>query len=83
MNLLRDAHHAQVFRLLVADLDGRLTVERLADHLSTLADSTLAMAIEYAWLLVAATAPRSASICGDRVRQARAARSWVTNQIST
>jgi len=49
MNLLRDAHHAQVFRLLVADLDGRLTVERLSDHLSALADSTLAMAIEYAW----------------------------------
>ena len=49
MNLLRDAHHAQVFRLLVADLDGRLTVERLADHLSALADSTLALAIDYAW----------------------------------
>ena len=49
MNLLRDAHHAQVFRLLVADLDGRLTVERLSDHLSALADSTLAMTIECAW----------------------------------
>ena len=49
MNLLRDAHHAQVFRLLVADLDGRLTVERLADHLSALADATLTLAIEYAW----------------------------------
>ncbi len=49
MNLLRDAHHAQIFRLLVADLDGRLSVERLADHLSALADSTLALAIEYAW----------------------------------
>ena len=49
MNLLRDAHHAQVFRLLVADLDGRLTVERLSDHLSALADATLALAIEYAW----------------------------------
>ena len=49
MNLLRDAHHAQIFRLLVADLDARLTVERLADHLSALADSTLALAIDYAW----------------------------------
>ncbi|MGH6624022.1 MAG: bifunctional [glutamate--ammonia ligase]-adenylyl-L-tyrosine phosphorylase/[glutamate--ammonia-ligase] adenylyltransferase, partial [Burkholderiaceae bacterium] len=49
MNLLRDAHHAQVFRLLVADLDGRLTVERLADHLSTLADATLQLALKYAW----------------------------------
>ncbi len=49
MNLLRDAHHAQVFRLLVADLEGRLTLERLADHLSALADSTLALTIEFAW----------------------------------
>ncbi len=29
--------------------NGRLTVERLADHLSALADATLALAIEYAW----------------------------------
>ena len=49
MNLLRDAHHAQVFRLLVADLDGRLTVERLADQLSALADAVLAVVIELAW----------------------------------
>jgi len=49
MNLLRDAHHAQVFRLLVADLDGRLTVERLADHLSALADAALEVALDCAW----------------------------------
>ncbi|MGH6611803.1 MAG: bifunctional [glutamate--ammonia ligase]-adenylyl-L-tyrosine phosphorylase/[glutamate--ammonia-ligase] adenylyltransferase, partial [Burkholderiaceae bacterium] len=54
MNVLRDAHHAQVFRLLIADLDGRLTVERLADHLSALADSALALALESVW----ATLPR-------------------------
>ena len=53
MNLLRDVHHAQVFRLLVADLDGRLTVERLADHLSALADATLALTLESAWKTVA------------------------------
>ena len=52
MNLLRDHHHAQVFRLLVADLDGRLTVERLADHLSALADATLALTLECAWKAV-------------------------------
>ncbi len=52
MNLLRDVHHAQVFRLLVADLDGRLTVERLADHLSALADATLALTVECAWKTV-------------------------------
>jgi glutamate-ammonia-ligase adenylyltransferase len=50
MNLLRDEHHAQVFRLLIADLDGRLTVERLADHLSLLADTTLAEVLRQAWL---------------------------------
>ncbi len=50
MNLLRDEHHAQVFRVLVADLDGRLTVERLADHLSALADATLAEVLRQAWL---------------------------------
>jgi glutamate-ammonia-ligase adenylyltransferase len=49
MNLLRDAHHAQVFRLLVADLEGRLTVERLADHLSALADSVLALTLGCVW----------------------------------
>ncbi|MEP6607695.1 MAG: bifunctional [glutamate--ammonia ligase]-adenylyl-L-tyrosine phosphorylase/[glutamate--ammonia-ligase] adenylyltransferase [Burkholderiaceae bacterium] len=49
MNLLRDAHHAQVFRLLIADLDGRLTVERLADHLSALADATLELALRTVW----------------------------------
>jgi [glutamine synthetase] adenylyltransferase / [glutamine synthetase]-adenylyl-L-tyrosine phosphorylase len=52
MNLLRDVHHAQLFRLLVADLDGRLTVERLADHLSALADATLALTLECAWKTV-------------------------------
>ena len=42
-----------MFRLLVADLDGRLTVERLADHSSALADATLTLAIEYAWRAMA------------------------------
>jgi len=51
MNLVRDEHHAQVFRLLIADLDGRLSVERLADHLSALADATLAAVLWQAWQL--------------------------------
>jgi glutamate-ammonia-ligase adenylyltransferase len=65
MNIVRDEHHAQVFRLLVADLDGRLTVERLADHLSALADATLSVVIEFAWRSVArrhAESPRFAVI---------------------
>lgn len=49
MNLLRDAHHSAVFRLLIADLDGRFTVERLSDQLSALADAVIAEVIELAW----------------------------------
>jgi [glutamine synthetase] adenylyltransferase / [glutamine synthetase]-adenylyl-L-tyrosine phosphorylase len=49
MNLLREAHQAQVFRLLAQDLAGRLTVERLADHLSALADLMLELVIERVW----------------------------------
>ena len=49
MNLLREAHQAQVFRLLAQDLAGRLTVEKLADHLSALADLMLELVIECAW----------------------------------
>ncbi|HEY6239843.1 MAG TPA: bifunctional [glutamate--ammonia ligase]-adenylyl-L-tyrosine phosphorylase/[glutamate--ammonia-ligase] adenylyltransferase, partial [Burkholderiales bacterium] len=41
MDWLREAHHAQVFRLLAQDLSGVLGVERLADDLSDLADVML------------------------------------------
>ena len=53
MNLLRDAHHGAVFKLLMADLEGRFTVERLADQLSALADSVLEMVITLAWQTIA------------------------------
>jgi glutamate-ammonia-ligase adenylyltransferase len=49
MDLMREAHHAQVFRLLAQDIAGLLTVERLSDHLSELADIMLDLAIRYAW----------------------------------
>ena len=49
MVLLREMHQAQVFRLLAQDLAGLLTVERLADHLSALADLVLEITIELAW----------------------------------
>jgi [glutamine synthetase] adenylyltransferase / [glutamine synthetase]-adenylyl-L-tyrosine phosphorylase len=49
MNLVREMHQAQVFRLLAQDLAGLLTVERLADHLSALADLALEMIIDEAW----------------------------------
>ena len=49
MNVLRDLHHAQLFRLLAQDLEGTLTVERLADHLSALADILVDATIHAVW----------------------------------
>ncbi|MBC7453013.1 MAG: bifunctional [glutamate--ammonia ligase]-adenylyl-L-tyrosine phosphorylase/[glutamate--ammonia-ligase] adenylyltransferase [Massilia sp.] len=49
MDILREAHHAQLFRLLAQDLAGELSVERLADYLSALADTIVAAAISAAW----------------------------------
>src|SRR2546425_370371 len=46
VNLLREMHQAQVFRLLAQDLAGLLSVERLADHLSALADLILEISLE-------------------------------------
>ncbi|WP_245844883.1 bifunctional [glutamate--ammonia ligase]-adenylyl-L-tyrosine phosphorylase/[glutamate--ammonia-ligase] adenylyltransferase [Noviherbaspirillum humi] len=53
MNVLRDLHHAQLFRLLAQDLEGGLTVERLADHLSALADVLVEVTVKAAWRTVA------------------------------
>jgi [glutamine synthetase] adenylyltransferase / [glutamine synthetase]-adenylyl-L-tyrosine phosphorylase len=49
MNLMRELHQAQVFRLLAQDLAGLLTVERLADHLSALADLMLEASLGEVW----------------------------------
>ena len=49
MDTLRHFQHAQTFRLLAQDLAGRLTVERLADHLSALADTILAATLVSCW----------------------------------
>ena len=49
MNALREQHRAQVFRLLAQDLAGLLTVERLADHLSELADRVLGATLDLVW----------------------------------
>jgi glutamate-ammonia-ligase adenylyltransferase len=49
MDALRDAHHAQMFHLLAQDLAGALSVERLADHLSDLADLMLQITLEVCW----------------------------------
>lgn len=49
MDVLREQHHAQLFRLLAQDLEGVLSVERLADHLSTLADVLIAVTLDAVW----------------------------------
>ncbi len=49
MDLMREAHHAQVFRLLMQDVAGVLQLERLSDHLSELADIILDLTIRYVW----------------------------------
>lgn len=49
LDTLRRAHHAEVFRTLVRDVEGRITVEQVADDLSLLADAVLQIAIQWAW----------------------------------
>ncbi|MFA7269149.1 MAG: bifunctional [glutamate--ammonia ligase]-adenylyl-L-tyrosine phosphorylase/[glutamate--ammonia-ligase] adenylyltransferase [Sterolibacterium sp.] len=49
MNRLREAHHAKLFRLLAQDIAGLLPLEKLADHLSELADIMLELTIKFAW----------------------------------
>ncbi len=51
LDTLRRAHHAEVFRTLVRDVEEALTVEQVADDLSALADATLETAIQWAWVL--------------------------------
>ena len=49
LDTLRRAHHAEVFRTLVRDVEGRITVEAVADELSALADTILERSLRWAW----------------------------------
>ncbi len=61
MDALRHFQHAQTFRLLVQDLSGVLSIERLADHLSALADVVLDATLAACWRqLAGADAPAPA-----------------------
>jgi glutamate-ammonia-ligase adenylyltransferase len=53
MDILRETHHVQLFRLLAQDLAGALTVERLADYLSALADMIVDATVKAAWQAIA------------------------------
>ncbi len=52
LDTLRRAHHAEVFRTLVRDVDGDLGVEEVADDLSALADTVLDVAMGWCWSLL-------------------------------
>ncbi len=49
LNLLRRAHHAEVFRTLARDVEGVLAVEQVADDLSALAEVILAVTTAWCW----------------------------------
>ncbi|WP_233203657.1 bifunctional [glutamate--ammonia ligase]-adenylyl-L-tyrosine phosphorylase/[glutamate--ammonia-ligase] adenylyltransferase [Limnohabitans sp. B9-3] len=49
LNLLRRAHHAEVFRTLARDVEQRISVEQVADDLSALADSLLKITSRWVW----------------------------------
>jgi glutamate-ammonia-ligase adenylyltransferase len=49
LDTLRRAHHAEVFRTLVRDVEGRISVEQVADDLSALADTILGITLRWAW----------------------------------
>ncbi len=52
LNLLRRAHHAELFLTLTRDLEGHLSVEQVADDLSALADAIVEVAASWVWPLV-------------------------------
>ncbi|MDR1350786.1 MAG: bifunctional [glutamate--ammonia ligase]-adenylyl-L-tyrosine phosphorylase/[glutamate--ammonia-ligase] adenylyltransferase [Zoogloeaceae bacterium] len=49
MDVLRELHHAQVFRLLAQDLAGLHSIERISDHLTQLADILLETTLALCW----------------------------------
>src|SRR5574343_1675020 len=49
MDILREMHHAQVFRLLAQDLAGLQTIEHLSDHLTELADTLVQETVPLCW----------------------------------
>jgi len=49
LDTLRHAHHAEVFRILVRDVETVLTVEQVADDLSALADTLLETTLRWCW----------------------------------
>ncbi|MDP3638947.1 MAG: bifunctional [glutamate--ammonia ligase]-adenylyl-L-tyrosine phosphorylase/[glutamate--ammonia-ligase] adenylyltransferase, partial [Azonexus sp.] len=49
MDILREVHHAQAFRLLAQDLAGLQSIETLSDHLTELADTIVQETLPLCW----------------------------------
>ncbi len=49
MDLLRNAHQAEMFQIFLSDLAGKMTVEDIGDRLSDLADTVLDVALQVVW----------------------------------
>jgi len=64
MDALRHFQQAQTLRLLAQDLSGMLTVERLADHLSALADTILDATLGQCWAQLRTNAPPRFAVIG-------------------
>lgn len=70
MDIVREAHHAQVFRLMAQDLEARHSTERISDFLSELADRVVALVIDLVWSQLRQRfreAPRIAAIAYGRL----------------
>jgi glutamine synthetase adenylyltransferase len=70
LNLLRRAHHAEVFRTLARDVEGRLSVEQVADDLSALAQCILRVTTQLVLGTHPQPAPRGPAIRHRGLRQA-------------
>jgi glutamate-ammonia-ligase adenylyltransferase len=49
LDVLRRAHHAELFRTLARDVEGRLSVEEVSDDLSAMADAVLRVSSDWCW----------------------------------
>ena len=49
MDILREVHHAQAFRLLAQDIAGLQSIESLSDHLTELADTIVQETLPLCW----------------------------------
>ncbi len=69
LDTLRRAHHAEVFRTLVRDVEGDISVEQVADDLSALADAVLRLHPALGLGEPAPAPSRRAAVCRHRLRQ--------------